>query len=141
MEDDLLHATCVAVDGRAALIKGPSGSGKSALGLQLLALGAALVADDKTRVAAQNGALWATAPDTIAGMIEARGVGLLRMPHLDRAEVALMVDLSHHEPDRLPRPRHVTLQGIVVPVLYKVDAPYFPSAIRAYLVGTVIEAP
>ena len=122
------------------LITGPSGSGKSALGLQMMAIGAALVADDKTAVRAEDGTLWATAPEPIAGMIEARGVGILRVPYVDRAAVGLMVDMSQQEPDRLPHPRKVTLQGIVVPSLYKVDAPCFPSAIRAYLMGTVIEA-
>jgi HPr kinase/phosphorylase len=91
---DILHATCVAVDGRGVLILGPSGSGKSALALRLLSLGARLVADDRTEVTVTGGRLVARCPVQIAGLIEARGVGLLRAPAVDQAEVALVATLA-----------------------------------------------
>ena len=96
MTDDglLLHATCVAVEGRGVLICGPSGAGKSALGLQLMALGARLVADDQVALSRRDGALWAACPPTIRGMIEARGVGLLNADPVEGAEVVLAVDLG-----------------------------------------------
>ncbi len=70
---EILHATAVAWRGRAVLILGRSGSGKSALALQLMALGCTLVADDGVELAVQEGALVARPPEKIRGMIEARG--------------------------------------------------------------------
>ena len=74
----LLHASCVAISGRGVLIIGPSGSGKSALALQLMAFGASLVADDQTELTVQGGTLIARCPPTMSGLIEARGLGILR---------------------------------------------------------------
>lgn len=76
----LHHATTVTIAGKGVLIEGPSGSGKSALALQLMAFGAALVADDSTLLQSRHGQLWATAPAGLPAAIEARGVGLLRTP-------------------------------------------------------------
>lgn len=100
---DIIHASCVAFGERAALITGPSGSGKSALALHLIALGAELVADDRVALSMRGAAVIARAPDAIAGLIEARGVGLLRMTARPAAEIALVADLSTVERDRLPR--------------------------------------
>jgi HPr kinase/phosphorylase len=130
-----LHASAVAVAGQGLLITGPSGSGKSSLALQLMALGADLVADDGVRLSVDgDGRLRARAPDPIRGLIEARGVGLLRARVLDDVVLALVVDLSTVETDRLPQPRTVTLHGVVLPLLHKVESACFPAALRQYLV-------
>ena len=76
----ILHATTVSVAGRGLLILGPSGAGKSALALELISRGAVLVADDRTQVVVEGDTLTASVPTAIAGLIEARGVGLLRTP-------------------------------------------------------------
>lgn len=131
----ILHATCVDLDGAAVLITGPSGSGKSALALGLIGLGAVLVADDRTVLTRQQDKLIASPPATIAGLIEARGVGILPVAHVAHAPVRLVVDLAQVEVARLPHAHSVTLLDIVLPCLHKVDAPYFPAALHAYVSG------
>jgi HPr kinase/phosphorylase len=134
-----LHASCVALPAeagrmaRAVLILGPSGSGKSELAVQLVALGAVLVADDRTRLALRNGRLVATVPPSIRGMIEVRGIGILRLPALAEAELALAVDLGQREPTRLPPHRRFTALGRQVPLLHAVETACFPSAVMLYL--------
>ena len=130
----ILHASCVALDRRAVVFLGPSGSGKSSLCLQLMAMGAVLVADDKTCVKVGESGLIAHAPKSIDGLIEARGVGLLTAQSCV-AQVALVVDLSKGESDRLPPMRHYNLLGHSIPLLHKVEAAHFPAAILQYLKG------
>ncbi len=131
----ILHATCVAIDGHGLLILGPSGAGKSSLALQLIGMGAVLVADDRTMLRQGDGGIFATAPDAIAGKIEARGVGILEVPYLAEACLELVVDLERRETDRLPHTHHVQLLDKLLPCLHKVDAPHFAAAINAYLKG------
>ncbi|TCP40527.1 HPr kinase/phosphorylase [Rhodovulum marinum] len=128
-----VHASCVAADGRAVLILGGSGAGKSALALQLIALGARLVADDRTILSAGAGGLMARAPDAIRGRIEARFVGLLAAPVQAEAPVALAVDLDRPETERLPPRREARFLERAVPLLHRVDQPYFPAAILLHL--------
>lgn len=94
------HATAVAIDGWAVLLFGRSGAGKSDLALRLIDRGAVLVADDQVEFALAGNRLIASAPPTIAGRIEVRGVGIVAMAHVV-APVALAVDLNR-SPDRLP---------------------------------------
>ena len=126
---EVLHASCVAIRDKGVLILGPSGSGKSALALQLMALGAVLVADDRTRITCMGTGLVAHAPDRLAGVIEARGVGLIRVPHANSAPLHLAVDMGQLEPDRLPQPKSLTISGTRLELLCRVDAPHFASAI------------
>lgn len=134
---EVLHAGCVALPvpggARGVLILGPSGAGKSALALQLLALGAVLVADDRCAVARRGDRLVAQAPAAIRGLIEARGVGLLRAPTLPEAELALAVDLGQAETQRLPPERELTVLGVPLACLHAVAAGHFPAAILLYL--------
>ena len=97
----LVHGTCVAIDEFGVLIIGPPGSGKSDLALRLVDLGARLVADDYLYVEASGQELLATVPDTIAGMMEVRGLGIVTLPYLDTCRVGLCVELV--EPVRVPR--------------------------------------
>ncbi len=131
--DHLLHATCVAVEGRGILITGPSGAGKSALGLQLMALGARLVADDQVALSLRDGALWAACPPTIRGMIEARGVGILNAEPDEGAKVALVVDLGEAETMRLPLRRRVSYLGRTVDLVLGQNAPHFPASLMLYV--------
>lgn len=131
----LLHATSVSFSGRALLILGPSGSGKSGLALELMALGAALIADDRTEITLRDGHPVAGCPDPIRGRIEARGIGLLAAEPAPPAPVALAVDLGRSETERLPPPRTVELLGEKVPLLHKVETRHFPAALMQYLRG------
>ncbi|MFU8777328.1 MAG: HPr kinase/phosphorylase [Roseovarius sp.] len=135
----MLHATCVAQSGRAALIRGASGRGKSGLALQLLALGAGLVADDRTRLWVNAGRIMADAPDTIRGQIEVRGMGILRLPCVGPQPLALIVDLDAESTERLPPLTHAELLGHRVPLVKKADHAHFPAAVLLYLMhGTLI---
>lgn len=128
-----LHASCIALEGRGLLILGPSGAGKSALALHLMALGAVLVADDRVLLRAAGGQLWASAPPQLAGLIEARGTGILRAPALPEVALHLVADLAQDEPDRLPPRRHICLAGVELPLALRVAAPHFPSALLHWL--------
>ena len=130
-----LHASCVAFDGRAILIRGASGSGKSSLALELIALGADLVADDRVDVTESIAAPIASAPARLFGLIEARGIGVLHVKALKAAEISVMVNLDRTETARLPDAKHEDLIGHMVPLLHKVESPYFAVALRQYLIG------
>lgn len=131
---EVLHATCVAVEGRGLLILGPSGSGKSALALQLMSRGAVLVSDDRTRVTREDDRLVAKCPTPdLSGLIEARGIGLLRASALALVPLALAVDLGQAETDRLPPYRHVTILGVSLSLVLQVQNDHFPDALMLYL--------
>jgi len=89
-----LHSSTVALNGRAVLIAGPSGSGKSDLALRLLDRGFTLVSDDRTIVRKQGGKLIASAPETIKGKLEVRGVGIVEVESVTNVPVALVVELA-----------------------------------------------
>ncbi|WP_370400126.1 HPr kinase/phosphorylase [Sulfitobacter sp. JB4-11] len=137
--EQTLHATTVAQGGRAILILGPSGSGKSALALELISRGAALVSDDRTVVSVQDGQVIASAPPTIEGMIEARGIGILKLPCADPTPVALVVDLAQSETQRLPQARTHRILDRELRCLAQVDAPHFPAAILLCLAHGISE--
>ncbi|WP_142848972.1 HPr kinase/phosphorylase [Telmatospirillum sp. J64-1] len=122
-----VHGSCVVIGEKAVLLRGPSGSGKSDLALRLIDDGARLVADDQTELTVLGGRLWAAPPATIAGMIEVRGLGILRLEHVERAELVLAVDLKPGgEIERLPAPQSVEWLGVDLP-LVALD-PFHPSA-------------
>jgi HPr kinase/phosphorylase len=134
---EIRHASAVAIDGRAVLIQGPSGSGKSGLALELIAHGATLIADDLARLVLREGWPWVLAPERLAGVIEARGVGLVRTAHSPGAPLTLVVDLSEAETERLPEPSTDCVLGHDIARLRRVDASYFPGAIVAVAKGGI----
>jgi hypothetical protein len=99
-----IHATCIRLERAGAafdaprdagvLLLGPSGSGKSDLALRLIALGAKLVSDDRTDLFVERGKLCARAPKSLAGLIEVRSVGIVKLPRATKARIALAVQLG-----------------------------------------------
>jgi serine kinase of HPr protein (carbohydrate metabolism regulator) len=118
LSSETLHASCVAKGGRAILISGRSGTGKSDLALRLIDRGAELVSDDYTVVRrVKSGQLLARAPANIEGKIEIRGIGIVAMGHSGDVPVALMIDLDLGV-ERMPERREpVRIAGVSVPVI------------------------
>ncbi|HUZ72181.1 MAG TPA: HPr kinase/phosphatase C-terminal domain-containing protein [Stellaceae bacterium] len=122
-----VHGTSVALDAGGVLLRGPSGSGKSDLALRLVDAGARLVADDQTELHRIGDALDLRAPFALKGLIEVRGLGIVRVPAADRARLRLVVDLVGEDViERMPEPRFVTLEGLSFPLLAL--APFAASA-------------
>lgn len=118
---EIVHGTSVSIDGRSVLLRGPSGAGKSALALNLIDHGARLVADDQVIVRNQGATLVATAPPSLAGLLEIRGYGIVSLPALDEAVIYRVIDLqpSHDNSgdpvERYPEPDSVEILGISIP--------------------------
>ncbi len=129
----VLHATSVAVDGRGLLIMGPSGSGKSSLALQLIGLGAVLIADDQTETYLHGGQVCLRCPAAITGVIEARGVGLMNAPTLPTAPLHLLVDLAQAEDQRLPERHDMMILGQRVGLVFATKHAHFPVALMLQL--------
>ena len=149
-----IHATCVRL-GRAGaafgappdagvLLLGKSGAGKSDLALRLIALGATLVADDRTDLYVRRGKLYARPPARLAGLVEVRGIGIVKLPHAPRVCVTLVVELGR-EATRLPDyrryrlPAGLALPAAAAPPMVKI-APFEASAPAKIVAATAAYA-
>jgi serine kinase of HPr protein (carbohydrate metabolism regulator) len=129
-----VHATCVALrvrrSWRGVLLRGPSGAGKSDLALRLIEAGARLVADDQIALIRQGDTLVGTPPGTLAGLLEVRGIGIVKLGRaqlLARVPIALLVDLVPDDRiERLPDPARETLLDVDLPIVKL--APFEASA-------------
>lgn len=130
-----LHATVVAWAGNGVLVVGGSGSGKSALALQLMAHGCDLVTDDRTDLLRENDQLIASAPQSIQGQIEARGFGILQAPFVKKAVIVCAVDLNQTEQKRLPERKTKEYLGVTLELFHKTDMGVLPFAVLQYLKG------
>jgi len=123
----------VAVGDRAVLLAGASGTGKSSIALELMAYGATLVSDDQVVLVAESDVIVASAPPAIAGLIEARGLGVLKARAKDGATIAMVVDLDVSTSDRMPERRVVTLLGCDLPLFHRPDGVNLAPAILQFL--------
>ena len=113
----LVHGTCVDVAGVGVLLRGPSGAGKSDLALRLIDGGARLVADDQVALSRDGADVRPAAPATIAGLIEVRGLGPIRLEATPGAPLRLVVDLVQGPVERMPESEFVDLLGVALPLL------------------------
>lgn len=121
LSSETLHGTTVAKDGRAVIITGRSGAGKSDLALRLIDRGFVLVSDDQTYLKVANGRLVAAAPPAIKGRLEVRGIGIVEVESVDDMPVCLFVELAS-EIERLPEDgRERLILGAKIP-LVSIDA-------------------
>jgi HPr kinase/phosphorylase len=117
-ESQLVHGTCVMIGDTGVLLRGPSGSGKSDLAVRLIDGGARLVSDDQTRMLRVADRIIASAPPTIAGFIEVRGIGPVPMATEEGVWLRLVVDLRpSREIERLPEETGTTLLGMRLPLV------------------------
>ncbi len=122
-----VHGTSIALGGEGVLFRGPSGAGKSDFALRLIDQGARLVADDQTELRREGDELVMSAPVTIAGKIEVRGLGIVALPSLASAPLRLVVDLLPSDAiERMPLPRDCCYLGCTVPLVAL--APFEASA-------------
>jgi serine kinase of HPr protein (carbohydrate metabolism regulator) len=119
-----VHASAVLAGPRAVLLRGPAGSGKSRLAMALLAAAqtgllrfARLVGDDRVHLEASHGRLLVRPAESLAGMIEVRGVGIQRLAYESVAAVGLVVDLSAQDAQRLPAAAEAVICGVRLPRL------------------------
>ena len=115
----IVHAGLIAVRQggiwRGVLIEGPSGAGKSDLALRALDEGFRLVADDRASLWVSQGGLFGRAPDALSGLLEIRGLQVVRVPALALAEVALVARCG--VPERIPEPRFAEILGVRIPLV------------------------
>jgi len=132
LSTETVHASTVALEGRAVLITGLSGSGKSDLALRLLDRGFALVSDDRTIIRRDGPRLIASAPPNIAGKLEIRGIGIVDLSHVEDVPVSLLVELSG-DIQRMPDEDHRrAILGVDLPLVH-IDATAASAASKVSL--------
>ena len=125
----IMHATCVDINGSGVLIVGRSGSGKSSLAINLLALGSKLVADDQCELVKKNNRFYIFKPASLPSSIEIRGVGLVSVPMAVETSLDWVVDMDEAETERMPDLRFTEIDGYRVPTVFGKDVDELASRI------------
>ena len=114
-----LHASCISINHHGILIKGPPGSGKSDLALRLIKKGGRLVADDRVIVKYHNNILLASPPILLVGLIEVRGIGIIKLDFQKSCTISLVINLVKNESlPRLPRRQNFEIFGVNLPLIH-----------------------
>ena len=99
-----IHATCINLNSKGVLILGDSGSGKSDLALRLITMfSAKLVGDDRINIKKNNGNIIASSPDVLKGLLEVRGVGIIKIDYKEETSVDLVIKLTSEKIERMPK--------------------------------------
>ena len=113
-----IHATCIAIDGYGILLRSPSAGGKSDLALRLIDAGAELVADDRVNLLVRRDGLCASAPRALYGLLEVRGLGILRLPATEKINITLVCEMDNLERiERMPEDKSTCILGIELPLI------------------------
>jgi HPr kinase/phosphorylase len=141
-----IRGTCIAVDGRGVLLRGPSGGGKSDLALRLIDGGARLVSDDYTDIENREGRLFASAPPEIRGMLEVRGLGVVRVASEPSVGLDVVIDLAATaDTPRMPASDQLELHGVFVPIFrlapFEASAPAKVRLAVRLATGGIIQVP
>ena len=135
---EIVHATAIEIDGKGVLLRGPSGSGKSDLALRLMEAGGVLIGDDRIALSVRDGFVVARVPETIAGKLEIRGLGIVQLPYQAETRVTLVASLVERgEVERLPQKRMVELVGQMVPAIQL--NPFEESAVAKLKMAATLE--
>ena len=114
----IMHATCVDINGSGVLIVGRSGSGKSSLAINLIALGSTLVADDQCEIVKKNNKLSVFKPTSLPSSIEIRGVGLVSVPMAVETSLDWVVNMDEAETQRMPDLQFTEIDGYRIPTIF-----------------------
>ena len=114
----IMHATCVDINGSGVLIVGRSGSGKSSLAINLIALGSTLVADDQCEIVKKNNKLSVFKPTSLPTSIEIRGVGLVSVPMAVETSLDWVVNMDEAETQRMPDLQFTEIDGYRIPTIF-----------------------
>ena len=136
---EVLHSSCVSINDNGVLIIGQSGAGKSSLALQLISLGARLVSDDKTIIERRNNHIIAKCPDDLKGLIECRGVGILKLPFYKSTKLRFVINLGKIEKKRLPLKKRCRLLGIDLRLFNKSEGDIFAESIYMACLYEIID--
>ena len=114
----IIHATCVDINGSGVLILGRSGSGKSSLAINLIALGSKLVADDQCKLVKKNNSFRIFKPASLPNSIEVRGIGLVSVPTVVETRLDWVINMDEAETERMPDLRFTEVGGYRVPTVF-----------------------
>ena len=114
-----IHATCVSINSKGVLILGDPGSGKSDLALRLITMfSAKLVSDDRTDVFNDSGFIKAKPPKILRGLLEVRGVGIIKQEYLKETKVDLVIKLTNEKIERMPLPQNYNIEDVELPMYF-----------------------
>ena len=132
LENNPVHGSAIAVGGRGFLIRGASGSGKSGLVLQMMALGADLISDDQVIMERSAGTIIMSAPQTLVGKIEARFVGILNVPSRQNVVLNHVIDLDVDSQAQLPQLQYCEVLGLRIDLINGRNVPNLASILMIF---------